>query len=106
MDFMQTLETDHFKKMMEPEISYLIFCMEIARLWVEELPKEQRPILNISDTKLKKSYREYTLDMIKLKHHDEKKYKETKELIEESKIVARKFFEYMKTNTEGNDLWK
>ena len=96
--FMKTLETEHFKKMMEPEISYLVFCLELARLWYKDVPKDKRPHTGISGKKLLLGSRLYVIDMLKLKKENNEKYRETKELINQTNIVARKFYEYMKTN--------
>lgn len=98
IDFMKTIETDHFKKMLEPEISYLVFCLELARLWYQDIPKEGRPVINIGRKHMLRGSRLYVVDMLKLKKEDEEKYKELRSILDDTRLVSRKFYEYIKMN--------
>ena len=78
----------------QTHISHIIFILTIVKLWVEMVPKKDRPKFNISDKKLIKGKAEYAINMLKLKQVDENSYKEKKEVIQKSVETAEKFMDY------------
>jgi len=82
------------KDIVETEISHLIFILTVIKLWVELIPKKERPILNISDKRLTKGKAEYAMYMLKLKQKDKETYEEKKNVIDTSVKTAEAFMEY------------
>ena len=94
-DFILKCKNDEkLRSIINVEISHLVFILTLIKLWVELIPKKDRPILNISDKKLIKGKAEYALLMLKLKHSDEKAYKEKKVIIDKSVNTAEAFIDY------------
>ena len=82
------------KDIIEVEISHLIFILTVIKLWIELIPKTERPILNISDKRLIKGKAEYAMHMLKLKQNDKESYEEKKDVIDTSVKTAEAFIEY------------
>ena len=78
----------------QTHISHIVFILTIVKLWVEMVPKKDRPKFNMSDKKLIKGKAEYTIEMLKLKQVNEDSYKEKKEIIQKSVETAEKFMDY------------
>lgn len=85
----------HFKKMLDMQLSYQVFAFEILALWAQDVPKEQRPLLNISDHKLKKGHRHYFKELLTLKKRNGYKYKQTKAIMEISIEKAAEFYNFV-----------
>jgi len=86
------LETDEIREVLNENISFLIFSMELIRL--------MKPTGQIKQQKLDRFIANYTISMLELKKRDIKAYQEKKELITKSQEVAQKLFEFWKENTE------
>ncbi len=82
------------KAITEVHISYVILSLELLRLWVELVPKQYRPSLNISDKRLKTGRSFFVISMLRLKSADKEKHEELKEIIDDSVLTARKFIAY------------
>jgi hypothetical protein len=94
-DFILKCKDDEkLQSIVNVEISHIIFILTLIKLWVELVPKKERPILNISDKKLIKGKAEYAILMLKLKYSDEKAYKEKKAIIDKSVDTAEAFMDY------------
>ncbi len=78
----------------QTEISHLIFILTVIKLWVEIVPKKERPLLNISDKRLIKGKAEYAIHMLKLKQKDSDTYEKKKEVIDKSVETAELFMDY------------
>lgn len=50
--------------------------MELTKIWIEMVPRDKRPNLNINDKKLMKGGRLLYLEMLKLKQGDKEVYEE------------------------------
>jgi len=82
------------KKIIDIHVSYLVFALELIKQLTEQTPKQYRPMLNISPKKLVAGRALYAVSMLKLKQRDEEQYKETKDVIDDSVIAAKHFFEF------------
>jgi len=91
---MKMSEDPDLKKIVEVPVSYLVFSLELIKQLTEQTPKEYRPMLNISPKKLVAGRALYAVSMLKLKQRDEEQYKETKDVIDDSVIAAKHFFEF------------
>ena len=85
---------EDFKKIISQDVSFLVFVLELMKQWVNEIPKEYRPNLNISDKKLNVGRAMFALSMIELKQRDKDKHEELRKVIDDSVIVAKHFFGY------------
>jgi len=81
----QDLEDDKARAILDNEISFLVFGMELIRLL--------KPI-QIKQQKLDRFMANYTISMLKLKRKDSKEYQDKKDLIELSKKTAIELFEF------------
>jgi len=87
-------EDKGLRKILDEQVSFLIFSLELIKQLTEQTPKKYRPVLNISPKKLVGGRALYAISMLKLKQQDEEQYKETKNVIDTSVITAKHFFEF------------
>lgn len=92
IDFIRTDET--LRKIVSVDVSFLVYTLELIKQFIEQVPKEHRPFLNISDKKLIIGRGSFAVGMLELKRRDEEKYNELKEVINDSIVTAKKFFNY------------
>lgn len=92
IDFIRKDET--LKKIVSVDVSFLVYTLELIKQFVEQVPKECRPNLNISDKKLIIGRGSFAVGMLELKRRDKEKYDEIKEIIDDSIITAKHFFNY------------
>ena len=72
----------------EKEVSYIIFVLELMRLYAENFPEKYFHNFNISKKKLLFGFRHYTIAMLNAKLKDRELYDEKKKIMEDSKKVA------------------
>lgn len=89
-------KSDEMSAIMNKEISFIIFVYELMKLWINYVPKKDRPMLNISDKRFKMGGKVFWKQMISLKQSDADSYNEKRNIIEDSIDVANGFFEYHK----------
>ena len=89
---------EEFGKVINRSVSFYMFTLELMKLWVENIPKEYRPMLNISDKRLSKGRAMYAISMLRLKQKDSEKYNEMSAIINDSIDTAKDFFEYHVNN--------
>lgn len=94
------------RTIVDVEVSYLVFTLELIKLWVLEVPKENRPTLNISDKKLKGGRANFAMGMLELKRRDAEKHAELTEIINDSVETANRFYEYHKKKLLDEDKIK
>ena len=89
-------EDEYMQDLRAREISFVVYALELLRLWVELVPKEKRKNIHIgvSDKILRKGRATFAVSMLNLKKKDEAKYKELRQIIDESVLVAKNFFYY------------
>jgi len=83
-----------FEKTMSKHISFIIFALELARFYVELVPKKYRHNMNISPKKLKLGHRVYTKYMLIYKQLEPEDYKDKRETIDDSSELALFFIKY------------
>jgi len=87
-------KNEELQKIIHIELAHVIFILTLIKLWVEIIPKKDRPMLNISDKRLKRGKAEYAMRMLQLKKENEQEYKNKKELIDRSVDTAEKFMTF------------
>jgi hypothetical protein len=87
-------EDEELKKIMDKEVAFSIFVFELMKFWTMSVPKEKRPYLGVSDKHFKIGGNAYWQQMLKLKSINGYKHKQKKEIIDDSKEVAKAFFEW------------
>ena len=85
---------ENLQKIVHTEISHVLFILTIIKLWVELVPKRERPFLNISDRKLKQGKAIYAIYMLKEKQINKENYEEKKQIIDTSVLTAEQFMSY------------
>ena len=87
-------DTDFMKGMVNEEVDRTIFALEMIYLYVKEIPKKDRALLGISDDKLLRSKSLLITDMLKLRVKDQEQHKRVKDIIDSSRLSAKKYFNY------------
>lgn len=80
------------------EISFIVYAMELIKLWLENVPIQHRKHihLGVSNKKLRAGRAYFALLMLQQKQLDKNEYDKKKEIIDVSVITAKHFFSYMK----------
>ncbi len=91
-------KTPEMKAITDVHISYVVFALELLKLWAEMVPKRLRPHLGLKDTRLKAGRQMFVMSMLKLKNEDPEKHAELKSIIDDSVITAKRFIMYADEN--------
>ena len=83
-----------FKAIMDRDISFLIFALELMKVWTMSVPKDKRPILGVSDKHFKLGGDSLWQQMLLARSKAPEEYSEKKQVIVDSKEVAQGFFEH------------
>jgi hypothetical protein len=102
-EVMKIADTQFMKDMVEIQVDRTIFALEMLYLYVKEIPKDKRANLNISDKKLLAAKGELIKDMLKLKQRSDLNYDRVKEIVDDSRIAAKKYFYFIKDYNEKNE---
>ncbi len=89
-------ENEELKEFMAAEVSFVVFSLELMKLWIAYVPKKQRPILGVSDKKFKLGGDTFWKQMLIAKEMSPEEYAQKKQIIKDSKEIAGKFFEFAK----------
>ncbi|RKX85197.1 MAG: hypothetical protein DRP57_04340 [Spirochaetes bacterium] len=73
------------------------------KIWATDIPKKQRPIININDRALTMGKNQYLAHMIELKREDLKEYTKQKETMEETSATALLWYNFMKNKILGEE---
>ena len=101
----QISHQQELKDILDHNISYIIFAMELMKLWVRDVPKKQRPML-ISDKHLKLGGKYFFMAMLHLKQDDKTEYERKKDIIDNSIEVANAFWKYHYDKLSGEEFVK
>lgn len=94
---LKAVETDpEFMGIKAKEISYLIHALVVLKLWIEDIPKRERPLLNISDDKMILGKAVYFKHMLLAKQVDPELYASEKLIIDETVEAAELWYKYFK----------
>jgi hypothetical protein len=87
----------YMEKLKQAEISYVVYALELLKLWEADVDYKKSSI-GIARSQLKAGRATFALDLIKLKRRDSEQYKETRQIIDDSVITAKKFYSFTKEN--------
>jgi len=89
-------ETPTAKHIKEQQISFVVYAMELIKLWVENVPLQYRKsiYLGVGNKKLRAGRAYFALLMLKQKMADKKKYDELRVIIDSSVVTAKRFYMY------------
>ena len=87
------------------EVSFVVYAMELMRLWVLNVPREVRKniYLGVSNKKLILGRGHFVKSMLHLKQRDEESYKEKREIIDASVLTAKHFFAFFESKLVGKN---
>ena len=83
-------EDEYMQKLKEVEISFIVYALEILRMAVEEYDFN----IGVGKKKLLRGKSVFVVGMLQTKRKDKEKYDRLKAIIDESTIVAKKFYGY------------
>ena len=86
------------------QTSPVIQGLELMKLWSEDIPKEDRPNINISDAKLKPGKNAYVIHMLKLKQLDEEDHANKRQVISDSSEMTFLWYNVCKDIISEKDL--
>ncbi len=89
-------QSEAFKLIKETDISLIVMALEVMKIWVTDIPKENRPIINISDRKLLMGKNTYFAYMISVKKTNPKMYEDQKEIIERTATNSLLWYNHLK----------
>jgi len=86
----------YMQDLKKTEIAFVVYALELLRLYTEEVPQQFRKniYLGVGNRELKKGRAFFALSMLRLKQRDAEQYRETREIIDTSVLIAKKFFMY------------
>lgn len=90
--------TEEAKRIKDKEIDFSIFAISLICEYIADKPKKERIQFNMSDAKINTLMACLVRDMLELKHRDESRYANTKEIVEHSKSTSKEFYQYFKDN--------
>ena len=93
---MKIADTEFMKDMQSIQVDRTIYALELLYLYVDLIPKSKRANLNISDHNLMSAKSELIKDMLKLKYKSTEDYNRVKDIVDSSRIAAKKYFHFIK----------
>lgn len=97
-------ETDAIKAMSALQIDRTIYSLELLVYFIQQIPKSDRPFLNMSDTKILTAKAELIKDMMQMRQEKKESYDRVKDVITDSRINAKKYFHYCDDQIVGKYL--
>ena len=82
---------EEFQKVKDIEVDYAIYSISLLNRWLDVTDKKNRPHLNISPNKIRKLESNLVMDMLRLKQRNTESYAKVKEIVNDSKLTAKKF---------------
>lgn len=90
-------DREDFQELKTKPISLIVMALEVVRIWVEDIPAEERCVkMNISDKKLLIGKNIYFRYMMGAKRRNKELYDNQKKIIEETSTHAQSWYNYMK----------
>lgn len=85
------------EKIKNREVSFVVYSLELMRLWVQTVPLSARKhiYLGVSNKKLLLGRAYFTTMMLSMKQKDPETYKEKRAIIDESVLNAKHYFSFM-----------
>lgn len=90
-------EDPTLERIRQTEISFIVYAMELIKLWVENVPREHRKHihLGVGTKRLKMGRAYFAMLMLQQKQLDPKRYAEKKEIINSSVVTAKLYYSYI-----------
>ncbi len=88
--------SEEFKHIREVDISLIVMALECMRLWIEDVPKDKRPLININDKRLLKGKNEYVMYMLRIKEKHPRLYNVQKEIIARTAANSVLWYNFMR----------
>lgn len=82
------------------EVDFSVYALELLNVWVDEIPKSNRPRFNLSDKRINATRAKLVKDMLQLKHRDAAEYEEVKKIVDQSRMTAKRFFHHFHNELE------
>ena len=103
VDLIKKLGTEpDFEVLKKKEISLLVMAPQIAKLWVEDIPREDRPNINISDKKMIVGKKHYVMELLKMEVKGSSIYDNQKAIVEETAVHALLWYNYTRKYIQEN----
>jgi hypothetical protein len=99
LEKLKKAESEEFKERMKTEISFIVFAMEVAKLWAEH----GAPNVITRIKRIKMGANEYVVPLLRLKLHDKESYAEKHQIVQDSKELARYWFDYWRSKLDERD---
>ena len=94
MEVTRLSECDFMIKLSERQIDRVIYALELLVIYTQGIEKPKRAFLNISDRKILEAKSGLIKDMLRLRATNPESHKRVKEIIDESRINAKTYFNY------------
>ncbi len=94
-EVMRLADDPFMAKMTEVLVDRTIFGLELLYLYITRIPKHERANLNIADKKILQLKAELVKDMLKLKGRSADDYGRVKEIVDDSREYAEKYFDFV-----------
>lgn len=94
-------ETEFMKRANEMQIDRVIFAIEMLYLYTSKIEKKKRAVLRISDDKIMNIKRGIIMDSLELKNRNEADHARVTEIVRETRINARKYYEFCESHILG-----
>jgi len=91
-----------FEKITKGEISLLVMALELAKIWAEDIPKDQRPNINISDKKLLVGKKHYVMELLNMRVKGAKNYDDQKAIVEDTALHSKIWYNYVNKYIKEN----
>ena len=88
----------YMQRLKEVQIDWTVYALELLVL----LLKDGNKIVNLNNKKVYEYKSKMVMDMIGLKHDDAEKHSATKEIVMQSRLVAKQYYEYTKDGLSAN----
>ena len=92
----QLSRTKEMEDLSEQLIDRVIYALELLLVYIEEIPKQERAIIGVGDKKIIEAKSNLIKDMIRMRINKPDAHKKVKEIILDSRINAKRYFEYCK----------
>jgi len=86
--------SDFMNKLVERQVDRTIYAIELLTLYIMLIDKAERATLNISDKKILNLKSEFVMDMLKMRMNKPEEHQRVKQIVEDTRINAKMFFNY------------
>ena len=97
IDIFQAIDKEpRFQELKAVEISYLIMALAVLKLWIKDIPKDKRQVMNIADRRMSIGSAHYAMHMLKAKQLAPELYASEKSIIRNTNTHSVEWYEYFK----------